>query len=287
MFISKTLLSNLNLPLPTDTWTWDDYTDLARKATRTGEAPTWGTYGIVHWPTIDVWLHRGGGGNWDNKGNSMLDKPETLAGLQFIQDLFIRHNVVPLDDKKMYVDARTTFFNGQLAFWYLGPHARAWMIDPTRNTGKIDWDQVEMPVRQAGVKTDIPSGTGMNAIWSTSKHVDEAYQLVRWFSQLQGQMLHMSSGGWPVLKQALNDPSFLKWENKNNKFITERIAAPGNRDFPGGQQFERWLGGDTADDPNAAKLLEDFTYGRVSAKEFVDRAHPTAKRLREKYENAT
>jgi hypothetical protein len=38
-------------------------------------------------------------------------------------------------------------------------------------------------------------------------------------------------------------------------------------------QFERRLGGDTADDPNATKLLEDFAYGRVSAKELVDRVH--------------
>ena len=290
MFLSKTLFGQLSVPLPPDTWTWAEFVDLARRLTRsTGERQTYGTWAQIHWPTFDVWLHRGGGGNWDARGTSLLDKPETLAGLQFLQDVFTKQGVVPLaeDGKFAPGDGRPEFMaQAVTGMWYIGPHARAWLVDPARNTARIEWDQAEMPVRQAGLKADVPSGVTMNAIWSTSKRPEAAYQFVRWLSLLPGQMLHLSTGGWPTLRQALSDPAFLRWEGKRNQFIAERVVAPGNRDFPGGVQFERWLGGDTADDPNATKLLEDLAYGRVSAKEFVDRAHPVARRLREKYESA-
>jgi multiple sugar transport system substrate-binding protein len=291
MFYSKTLLKTYSLPEPKDAWTWSDFADLAKKLTRPGDKPTWGTWGLVHWPTIDVWLHRGGGGNWDAKGNSILDTPATLAGLQFIQDLYTRQGVVAVDDKGAFVNLGNPspthpFVVGQVGLWYIGPHVRSGLADPKINTTPVEWDQVEMPVRQAGMKADVPSGVGMNAMWNSSKRPEAAYQLVRWLSLPPGQQLHLSAGGWPALKQALSDPAFVNWQGKNNKFITERAVAPGNRLFPGGAQFEQWLLGDTADDPNATKLLEDFAYGRVSAKEFVDRAHPMAKRLRERYENA-
>ena len=96
---------------------------------------------------------------------------------------------------------------------------------------------------------------------------------------------------FPAQAVSLQDPRgpAVRCNSTRRKLATYRgmvVVAPGNRDFPGGVQFERWLGGDTADDPNATKLLEDLAYGRVSAKEFVDRAHPVARRLREKYESA-
>jgi multiple sugar transport system substrate-binding protein len=291
MFYSKTLLRNYNQAQPKDTWTWADFADLAKKLTRSGDKPTWGTWALVHWPTVDVWLHRGGGGNWDNKGNSILDKPETLTSLQFLQDLYTKQGVVAVDDKGLFLNLGNPspshpFVVGQVGLWYIGPHVRSGLADPKINTAPVEWDQVEMPVRQAGMKADLPSGTGMNAMWNTSKRPEAAWQLVRWLSLPQAQMVRLSEGGWPALKQALNDPAFVNWEGKNNKFITERVVAPGTRDFPGASQFEQWLLGNTADDPNATKLLDDFAYGRVSAREFVDRAHPVAKRLREKYENA-
>ena len=79
-------------------WTWDAYLDAARRITTgTGDNKIWG----APWTSDGMDIHLGyiwpmGGDLWDKDGGTvLLDRPDTLAAIQFMADLSAKYGASP------------------------------------------------------------------------------------------------------------------------------------------------------------------------------------------------
>jgi multiple sugar transport system substrate-binding protein len=285
LYYNKQVFDGAGVKYPTDTWTWDDLFDAAKKLTKgEGEDKIYGgPMAVVHVPTMNGWLARSGGGVFDEKENVILDKAETIAGLQAYADLIQRHRVSATADELMYrprddpkfspwSDYVGQFRRNKLAMFVLGDHGRATLSKATDMTA--GWDYVMLPAVKAGLPPKTPATGSINGILRNSKNPDAAYQALRQLSLRDIQLAIVEDGRVPVLKAALNHASFMSFGNKNNKIFLQRQYIPGNRDVPGGGD---WEGQVTPD-------LTAFLEGKFTAKAFVDKQTPILKQLRAKYD---
>lgn len=291
MVYNKLLFESMGVKPPTDTWTWAEMLEMARKLTSTrGDRPTYGVYSAInHWQTIDTWLQRGGGGTFDAQGNIRVNAAESLESLRWYQELVTKsgaYRTVEWNGTAQNPEFRKSFLEGNVGLLYLGASNRQFLVDKVNNTLPVEWDQVEMPVRVAGQNPAHSTPLQMNAMWRTSKRPEAAYQFLRFLSLQTAQLIHITTGDIPALKSALNSQQFISWEGKNNKFLLNRKAAPDNRAFPGGDPWEAWLGGNKRDDPNAGFLLHEFMLGNMSVNDFIRTAEPMLRQLRDKYSKA-
>src|SRR5687768_8906491 len=168
LYYNKQLFDGAGVKYPTDNWTWDDLFDAAKKLTRgEGEDKIYGgPMAVVHVPTMNGWLARSGGGVFDEKENVILDKAETIAGLQAYADLIQRHRVSATADELMYrprddpkfspwSDYVGQFRRNKLAMFVLGDHGRTSLAKATDMTA--GWDYVMLPAVKAGLPPKTPA----------------------------------------------------------------------------------------------------------------------------------
>lgn len=98
MYYNKTLFERHGRKVPDDTWTWDTFLDAAKALSRPSTDPaTTGQYGFEtrwHENVFAPWIWNAGGEIFNAEGTKcLLDKAETIEGLQYLVDLIHRHRV--------------------------------------------------------------------------------------------------------------------------------------------------------------------------------------------------
>jgi multiple sugar transport system substrate-binding protein len=198
VLLNKDHLDEAGLPVPTD-WTWDDYADYAKKLTKgEGANKRYGTY--FHGPQGGGWMEflklemENQPKNSDflkADGSSNLDDPNFRKSLE----LRVRmekedKSSVPYEDMiSQKLNYRTQFFNQSASMITIG----SWM-----NTEIGGTDQVPLtfhvavapfPKNNPGDPIGYtPVTTDYVAVAASSKHKQEAYDFVRWYTT-EGQLV--------------------------------------------------------------------------------------------------
>lgn len=198
VLLNKDHLDEANLEVPMD-WTWDDYADYAKKLTKgDGASKRYGTY-----------FHGPQGGGWlefiklkmENQaqdadflkadGSSNLDSPyfkETLE-LRVRMEKEDQSSVPYSDMISQKLNYRTQFFNQSASMITIG----SWMNSEIGGTDKVPLTfniaVAPFPKNNKEDPTGLtPVTTDYVAVAANSKHKEEAYKFVRWYTT-EGQII--------------------------------------------------------------------------------------------------
>lgn len=198
VLLNKDHLEEAGLPVPTD-WTWDEYADYAKKLTQgEGSSKRYGTY--FHGPQGGGWLEflklMMANQPQDTDylkadGSSNLDNPTFRKTLE----LRVRmekedQSSVPYTDMiSQKLNYRTQFFNQSASMITIG----SWMNTEIGGTDKVPLDfnvaVAPFPKNEKGDPTGLtPVTTDYVAVAAKSKHKEEAYKFVRWYTT-EGQIV--------------------------------------------------------------------------------------------------
>ncbi|MDI6784143.1 MAG: extracellular solute-binding protein [bacterium] len=183
LFYNKTLFNKAGIPYPDETWTWDEYKRVAKKLTKDtngdGKIDQFGT--LI--PDFRLLIPSFGGQVFDeNLTRLTVNSPETLAAVTWAMSLYgneapTTHQTQDTNEMQLFENDRVAFFMGRT--WQLArlsetmKEANNWDIAPTPK-GKIRYSMLAV---------------GGHCIARESKHPDETWEFVKFYSSAEGQRL--------------------------------------------------------------------------------------------------
>ncbi|MGG1513917.1 extracellular solute-binding protein [Paenibacillus oryzisoli] len=223
VLLNKDHLTEAGLKVPTD-WTWNDFADYAKKLTKgEGASKRFGTY--FHGPQGGGWMEYLKLMMENQPTNADLLKPDgssNLADPNFKKTLELRVKMEKEDKSSVpYADMisqklayRTQFFNQSASMIAIG----SWMNTEIGGTDKVPLTfnvaVAPFPKNNPGDPNGLtPVTTDYVAVGANSKHKDEAYKFVRWYTS-EGQ-----------IAQGKNIPSWSKVSNDDVGKIIDTILA--------------------------------------------------------------
>jgi len=198
VLLNKDHLDEAGLAVPTN-WTWDDFREYARKLTKgEGTNKRYGAY--FHGPQGGGWMEflklkmENQPKNTEflkSDGSSNLDDPNFRATLELRQQMeIVDKSTVPYTEiisKKLAY--RPLFFNQQVSMILIA----SWMNNELGGTDKMPLNfhlaVAPFPKNNAGDPDGLsPVATDYVAVAAKSKHKEEAYHFIRWYTT-EGQFI--------------------------------------------------------------------------------------------------
>ena len=174
MYYNKDLLKAKGVDDPADLaakgeWTWDNFLKAAQKITGDGNYG----FSFSNWWGLWGYFVYGGGGSLFNADRTAcgLDQPGSIAGLQFMADIFNKYKVAPPPGAEGGV-GETDFLAGKVGMF---PNGR-WMTPGMRQNAKFDWGVVEMPEGPAKATWLF---WGPYVVSAKTKNPDAAWQVMK------------------------------------------------------------------------------------------------------------
>lgn len=199
-YYNKTLFDEAGIPHLDELdragdWTWDTLIEIGRKLTRyNGDRII--QYALddnsIQHPTARGagWIAAAGGKVFDfpqNPTRFMMDQPEAIAGLQFMQDLIWQYHIVPPQNVLSQYDFR----NGLSAMRVEGTGYLARMELYVED--RFEWDLAARPMGPESRGYYLASDMfGMSA---TTKHPEEAWRFLNYLVSQEGMGAHMAIMG--------------------------------------------------------------------------------------------
>ncbi|GGN92740.1 ABC transporter substrate-binding protein [Saccharibacillus kuerlensis] len=192
VLLNKTMLDEAGLEVPTD-WTWDEFAEYAKKLTQgEGAQKTYGTY-----------FHGPQNGSWteymklmlvnqpDNSDFLKADGTSNLDDPNFKKTLELRWKMEKEDGSatpyetmlSQKLNYRNEFFNEKAAMIITG----SWMTTEIGGTDQtpLNFEVAVAPIPKNAEGDEIgysPVTTDFVSVAASSKHKDEAYTFVRWYT---------------------------------------------------------------------------------------------------------
>jgi len=187
LFYNKTLFDEANVSYPgtQGEWTWDEYLKTAKALTKDthgdGKPDQWGCV-IDFWGSrMYPWLWQNGASLMNaDRSQCVLDSAAAIEAVQFVYDLRYKHKVAAASDNAEQNAALTAFTQGKIGMYMTGP----WDIQLLRQTKGLQWDVAPLPKQQQAATL---LGTENYAIWSGTKHPDEAWELFNYLLSAEAQ----------------------------------------------------------------------------------------------------
>lgn len=196
-YYNKDMFDKAGVPVPTDTWTWDDMKDAAKKLTD----PAAGTFGFARMPSITDWqmepwiLSAGGKMINDERTEWTMTGPEVEQTIQMIVDMSLKDKVAPAPGATSDVNL---FVIGKGAMYMSGQ----WEIPGNRDAVKFNWDIAPFPTGPKGHSTITHGGTYVT--YAKTKVADAAWKVQKWICaqpDWQSNVYGASGYSIPALKK--------------------------------------------------------------------------------------
>ena len=158
-------------------WDWDAFLNVSQKVRALG-SDIYGYGANAWWGPYGTWMNSAGGGFFtEDRDACNLNSPESLAGLQFEQDIYLVHDVaVPYGE-----DSEPPFRAGKVGMFQNG----RWATPGIRNV-TFDWDVVELPEGPGGDAGNWQFW-GAYVVNANTAHPEEAWRLVQELTQADVQ----------------------------------------------------------------------------------------------------
>jgi multiple sugar transport system substrate-binding protein len=203
LYYNKAMFDAAGIPYPDDTWDWAKLVEVGKQLTLDkdgdGTVDQWGLYTETTdmenaWSSF-VWQAGGDILNADGTATA-LDKPESAAGIQFLQDLIWKHKVAA--DPAIFAETGDAFEQGVAAMEING----SWLV-PTHEAAGINLGIAPLPKGAAGRASSV-NATGA-VIAKTTKSPEAAWELVKYLSSPAAQEKIMAlRASVPVNKEVLS-----------------------------------------------------------------------------------
>ena len=202
LYYNKKMFDEAGIPYPDDTWDWAKLVEVGKQLTKDtdgdGTIDQWGVYTETTdmenaWSSF-VW--QAGGDILSEDGTtSALDRPESAAGIQFLQDLIWKEKVSP--DPALFAETGDAFEQGVAAMEING----SWLV-PTDEAAGLDFGIAPLPKGPAGAATSVnPTGA---VIYKNTESPEAAWELVKYLASPAAQEKIMAlKASVPVNKEIL------------------------------------------------------------------------------------
>lgn len=235
LYINKDLLAAAGLDFPSADWTWDDMLSYADQLTDP-DNDQWGLYiSPLNPPYWGASFIHGAGGTVlsDDRASCTLTSPESQAGLQYIADLIFEHEVMPAPVTLQ--GQENPFLTGKVAIYFGG----TWQEGQIRQAG-FDWDFAHMPAHpETGIRS-VQMGSNAWSVLSTSEHIEESWQLVK-FLMGEGGQTGMMANGVPGLTAVVESEAYLALHQPQDISVaTSDFANYGHDYYPTPDTGEWW-----------------------------------------------
>jgi ABC-type glycerol-3-phosphate transport system substrate-binding protein len=212
LIFNKKMFTEAGLALPTDTYTYTQLLEDAKKLTKADGS----RYGVAF--NNGVWnmfghIRSNGGKLLDETGataKTELDDPANLEMLQFIANAINVDKVAPkLPITKTGFDPVDMFDQGKVAMFFSGP----WDLQQIHDKGPAGlYDQIgttTMPHGLHGQTSGSVQGGGSLFVPKGSKHRRAAFEFMKWSTSDKYQLrLAKEMGRYPVVSNLYQDPYF-------------------------------------------------------------------------------
>ena len=274
LFYNSNLLDEASQAYPTDDLTWDDFLAQAKQLTKTeGDKTTqFGTSlaTMQAWWAWPLLLQSKGVDVVDSRTKptkSLLNTPEAIESLQFLQDLVYTHKVAPDPaQSSVLADQGGDFGSGKVALFIDG----AWDVVGFRSIDRFKWDIALLP---KGPKGRIsPFWIGGPMISKQSKNPDRAWSWTRWTAEKDGEEFIARSGQQVTWLRSAREilPEGAVPEHYSKRFETLESIIPGDIWTPAWNQIL-----DKVWNPE----FDKFWQGQITAKELVETITPETDKL--------
>lgn len=204
-YYNADMFSKAGIALPTNDWTWEDAVAAARSLTVKDASGKTTQYGIqgdnFDWWAVAVPAIRGFGGDViSSTGDIVVDSDEAAKGIDALYQLV--KDGIATNEFEQPVE---TVANGTAAMTFGVRPAVSGIEEEV--AGKFKWDAVAFP--KFPTKRSVGTGTSGYAVAATSKHPQEACQLLSFIDSTPGQQVFSKTGNAvPVLKSLASDPGW-------------------------------------------------------------------------------
>ena len=197
LFYNLDLFDKAGLKYPTDTWTWDDFVDTAKKLTnRTPAAGATATFGMHDFPlrindSPSYSITRAFGGEWYNATwtASTVDSGPTVEAIQFVADWRNKHRITPLPGELQ--GGGDPFRRGQVA---MGIQFAQQVFNLKEEKVTFRYDVVPLPRGKAGA---FPCATGSGqSLVKGAKFSEAGWQFLKYLVGPEAQKRITSLKRW-------------------------------------------------------------------------------------------
>ena len=177
--LNKDLFEKAGVPLPQDTYTWQELVDTAKKFTKLGPD----TFGFIGWDnlgTLNLWyptLKAYGGETFNEEDTQcLLNTPEAIATLDLIRDAYTSKAVPDPATVQTPNAGRGIFFSGKAAMMYF----LNGQFDLLHKNRQGDWKYGMMTLPAGPKGRFVRFGGSSYAIPKGSKYPKVAWELTRY-----------------------------------------------------------------------------------------------------------
>ncbi len=169
-------------------WTWDKLVEVAQTLTKE-ENGIYTQYGVgtPNWLDV-VWSNGGEILNADGT-KCLLDQPEAVEALEWMQSLFTTEHVTPSPEALADLAVADRFSTGKLGMFY----GTRGSLGALRSITDFKFDAAPMVMSNKD-KRVTQLYIGWTSIYSGSQHPDEAYKLTAFVASADGQRLRIQNG---------------------------------------------------------------------------------------------
>lgn len=226
---NKKIFQDAGVPLPTDSWTYQDMIEAAKKLTKDtdGDGKT-DIYGFQAGNNITLgwlpWMKSYGGSALDSTlTKATFTDPKSIEGLTAWADTI---NKLKISPTRELANTGKLFENSKAAMVFFQYSSQ---VSLNKNKPDLDWDTVQMP-KGADGKRFVPMIVNQWVVYSKSKpEVKEAaWTFLKYYLSDEAQTFLSESGAsMPVKKTALNALDKLTFKPMNKKAYTQGIQEAG------------------------------------------------------------
>ena len=186
LFYNKDMFDAAGLDYPTADWKWEDMLEAAQVLTGgTGDEETWGFGLETWWPYWMTWIYQSGGRVIDEEGNLVINSPESVKGLTFVQELTTVYDVVPTREEYANfgsgANSGTVFAQGRIGMVPNG----LWFFS---NLSDVDFNYDVVELFGGDQQVTAPFGSAMT-ISQTCKHPDIAFDIINFMTDVEAQQI--------------------------------------------------------------------------------------------------
>jgi multiple sugar transport system substrate-binding protein len=227
LFYNKDLFDRAGVSYPDTTWTYDDLIRAGVRLTmhRNGAPVQWGLCFDVHYTGLETVLYSFGGRTLsDDSRKAILTEPNTLRGLHFIQDLFVKHRIASTTTS--FVNPFEQFIARRAAMILVGSLGAINLEGST-----MRWD-IAFPPKGPDGRRLSRRFTLAYMIPRNSPHPEEAWQLIHWIMTKTpvGQVDRQYQGMLPAYKPFAASPAWLDAQPQYSRRLL--VELEGGHSFP-------------------------------------------------------
>lgn len=216
IYYNKDMFDEVGVAHPAKEWTWEDLAMAAQKLSDASK-PRFGItsgFGLTRLDICSIWSHCGDVVNPNDDTEVLLDKPETIAGLQVLHDLIWKDKSFGLTEMMAGLGGRQAFTAKMTGMLTEG----SGIVTLVRDESDFDWDMINTPNGPCGVGTR----TSMDGyhVYGKSKYPDEAFRFLAYLVSPEVCLKHLEIGMTPPRRSLTSDWEALLPE-KNLECVSE------------------------------------------------------------------